>query len=108
MKIHLEKIITNSKFPEKKIGICRFRINENTNLCFICLNRLHKERVKRHHEDQSQAYPPPQGGLPMVPIPPQRSQYANEDHNAYRVSDILDENHENRNDFNGPAMFGLF
>ena len=69
--------------------------------------RLHKERVKRHHEDQSQAYPPPQGGLPMVPIPPQRSQYANEDHNAYRVSDILDENHENRNDFNGPAMFGL-
>ena len=55
--------------------------------------------MKRHHEDQSQAYPPPQGGLPMVPIPPQRSQYANDDHNAYRVSDILDENHENRNDF---------
>ena len=61
--------------------------------------RLHKERVKRHHEDQSQAYPPPQGGLPMVPIPPQRSQYANDDHNAYRVSDILGENHENRNYF---------
>ena len=66
--------------------------------------RLLKERVKRHHEDQSQAYAPPQGGLPMVPIPPQRSQYANEDHNAYRVSDILDGNHENRKEL---AMFGL-
>ena len=56
--------------------------------------RLLKERVKRHQEEQSQHHLPLQG-LPMVPIPPQRSQYINDD-NAYRVTQIFDENEDNR------------
>ena len=46
--------------------------------------------MKRQHEDESRSHLPPQG-LPMVPIPPQRSQFVNND-NAYRVANIFDEN----------------
>ena len=57
--------------------------------------RLLKERVKRHQEEQSQHHHLPPQGLPMVPIPPQRSQYIGDD-NAYRVAQLFDENDENR------------